>query len=144
MAEVHVRVPDETRRYSKTALLAPRMPTDRCRIDGRWYMAVDLVDRLDEPLSVEAVDHFQRHSEAVGDTIVIGDILGRELTRGIITEIVLTTKDLLTDADIHALGMQSLDDLYSGWAQTMSGATIWLTKFYHIIGEGNDGRAAPA
>lgn len=137
MAVRHVAVSGKRRKYTHSALMAPRMPADQCMIDGRWVHNSALDPTV--PKRVERVNHFNRYQTAVGDTLVLETWQGEELARVDVTEILATHKDNLTDADLHALGKQSLDDLYSGQA-ALAGGPIWLIRFVHLIEEARDDR----
>jgi hypothetical protein len=50
-----------------------------------------------------------------------------------VIRIEMSHKDFLSDADLRALGMESLDDLYSGWAGTLSSGPIWLIRITNHI-----------
>jgi hypothetical protein len=133
MALRRVRIINEVRNYSKTALLSGVMPNDRYRIGREWHLVADTPIDPPRAIEVDGVVHFQRHAVDVGDTLIIESFYGEELTRGVVTNIVLTHKDLLTPADVRALGMESHDDVWSGWAQTLASGPIWLTRFYHVV-----------
>lgn len=127
---MRVMIPPEAWRASRSALLAPRMRADQCRIAGHWYSAPD----LPSPTEVEAINHYGRHVTEVGGVIDLYAAVGQAHLASVeVMRLTLTTLDDLTPVQVGQLGAPDLDALRTGWAGALAGNPCWLIEYVRII-----------
>lgn len=129
-------MPDKTRiildhermQRAKTAMLAMVTKQDRCRINGTWY---SVNQRWQHGQPVEEVNHYGKHTTALGDVIIAQRIDEITIAHVQVNAIEMADTNQLTEADINALGYADRAEFNADWGEVFSGR-CWLFRITHL------------
>ncbi|MBN1287998.1 MAG: hypothetical protein JXB47_21550 [Anaerolineae bacterium] len=112
---------------SQTAIMLPIIGSGGL-VDGQWLYGRS----LEHGQPVEAIDYYNRHFYAVGDTVVFENFMG-VMARVHLCGMRRAKAEQLTDAEIKALGYGSLEEYLNNPAWHI--ADGWFVKFTHLAPE---------
>lgn len=119
----------ERMRRIKTAMIVQAPTGDRFRIGDQW--GVVSAESWNTGQAVDEVNHFNRHSTALGDVLIVERIDRVIVAHVQVTGIQMQHTDTLTDADIVALGYADRGEFMEDWGNAFAGR-VWLMSIAHL------------
>lgn len=110
----------------KTAIATALTRADTYRANGKWQSAQD----LEHGTSVEAVNHFGRHTTERGEVLNAESIDGPTVKIKVV-DIQAVEPDRLTESDFRALGYTDQADYMADWGEVF-GSKVWLMKVQRV------------
>ncbi len=115
-------------KQGKAALLTSATKQDRYRIGSVWYP----LSTWQHGKQVDEVNHFGRHSTAIGDIINVKSIEGESVAQVKVLAIEMAEPERLADDDFQALGYASREEYMADWG-SLFGQKTWLLRIKPII-----------
>jgi len=118
----------------KTAMLTLVTPKDRALTPEGWRTASEMT----RDQAVQQVEHFERHTSALGDVLIVEDAAQQPIAQVQIVQIRYVHCADLADEDIRALGFSTRADYDAQWSGRSRDYNGWLINIEHLTARGGE------